>query len=145
VYRGFTYEFGKYGVQVLDNNDPHYKYTREGGIVYKQGTSGCTYQELKTYVQDYWNADYSLCDNNCQDFARGLLQLLASNCSKIRDLSQQNARLPQNLVTYFGQITVIECPQSYDTKMVQGGAVTSWTSATWISFILPTIMSICGL
>jgi hypothetical protein len=145
VYRGFTYEFGKYGVQVLDNNDPYYKYAREKGEVYRKETSDCTYQELKTYVQDYWNADYSLCDNNCQDFARGLLQLLATNCSKIRALSQQNGRLPQNLVTYFGQITVIECPQSYDTKMVQGGAVTSWTSATWISFILPTIMSICGL
>ena len=83
-YRGFTYEFGHYGLQVLDKNDPVYKYGPRGNSNITKydrvATSDCTYEELKMYMQ-YWKGDYHVCDHNCQDFARGLLRLLSSNCA----------------------------------------------------------------
>ena len=153
-YRGFTYEFGSYGLQVLDKNDPVYKYGPRGDSQItkydQEGTSDCTYEELKKYVQEYWNGDYDVCDHNCQDFARGLLRLLSSNCAQIRALPQKKKRdasLSPDLAAYFRQITVGNCTVDDDSNS-PNGAGTTGMGATWINAlvaILATIMSARGL
>ena len=99
-------------MQILDKNDPNYRYGPHGtseitGYEYK-GTSNCTFEELQTYVEDYWNGEYSLVGNNCQHFAGGLTTLLSNNCAEIRAYRPKRKRdvvLPDNLVAYFEQIT----------------------------------------
>ena len=84
-YRGFVYEFGSAGYQELDINDPNYKYGpgREKVTAEDlQGTSSCTRDEVTTFI-DKWlelNPNYHLIANNCQDFAKAVINELRSNC-----------------------------------------------------------------
>lgn len=84
-YRGFAYEFGTYGIQELDVNDPNYKYGPGREKVHSEeymGSSSCTREQVLSFV-DKWlraNPGYTLHDNNCQDFAQALLNQLSWNC-----------------------------------------------------------------
>ena len=93
TYRGFTYEFGlSYGVQVLDIADPSYKY--EGGreVKYTEvvGTSSCTWEDAKMFVQSWRNnKKYHFLTSNCQAFAKALADtLLHSPCARSRKRRQ---------------------------------------------------------
>ena len=85
-YRGFVYEFGPYGFQELDVNDPNYKYGPGREKVESedlQGSSSCTRNQIIRFT-DKWieaNPEYKRVANNCQDFAKALLGELRNNCS----------------------------------------------------------------
>ena len=86
-YRGFVYEFGSYGFQELDVNDPNYKYgpgREEVVYEHKEGSSSCTRDQIMRF-KDKWlkaNPKYKLFTNNCQDFAKALLHALGNNCTE---------------------------------------------------------------
>lgn len=72
-YRGFTYEFGpSYGVQILDVNDPDYKYknihdiTRNGIML--EGVSYCNWRDTTLFVNRWKSEDYPLFAANCNKF-----------------------------------------------------------------------------
>ena len=80
-YRGFTYEFGCSGVQILDTADPKYIYKnskkfKSKGIEYVE-SSYCTWQDATKFV-DGWNKKYNLWTHNCQHFAGGLIEHLTT-------------------------------------------------------------------
>ena len=84
-YRGFVYEFGSYGLQELDVNDPNYKYGPGRVEVLSedlQGTSSCTRDQIIRFNEKWLeaNPNYDLFTNNCQDFAIKLLKELGKNC-----------------------------------------------------------------
>ncbi|XP_031558405.1 uncharacterized protein LOC116294865 [Actinia tenebrosa] len=85
-YRGFAYEFGTYGAQELDVNDPNYKYgpgrekvVQEGRL----GASSCTRDDVLRYCDAFLkaNSDYEFWSNNCQHFFVFLEKLLRNDCS----------------------------------------------------------------
>lgn len=86
-YRGFIYEFGEsYGFQELDMNDPeNIKYGPRGRVKVatsmQMGISSCTRDEVLNFINKALDLKYKLCSNNCQDFARELMNFLASNCT----------------------------------------------------------------
>ena len=85
-YRGFVYEFGSYGFQELDVNDPNYKYGPGREKVDSedlQGSSSCTRDQIIRFTNKWIeaNPNYNLFANNCQDFAKALLRELRNNCS----------------------------------------------------------------
>ena len=96
TYRGFTYEFGRsYLVQVLDINDPKYKY-KDGqdvkGPLEHQGFSQCTWKDATTFCY-LFDDEYNWAFNNCQHFAKELLYtLLYGPCaSSQRKRSEQTS------------------------------------------------------
>ena len=87
-YRGFVYEFGAtYGFHELDVNDPNYKYGPGGEKVLSEdqmGRSSCTRDQVLSFV-DKWlqaNPEYKFFTNNCQHFAKRLMEELSMNCPK---------------------------------------------------------------
>ena len=85
-YRGFTYEFGSsYGVQILDVNDPGYKYANNTAVVKgisSDGTSKCSWEEATLFTRMWKKSDYGLFTKNCQHFAKALKVFLTeSSCS----------------------------------------------------------------
>ena len=70
TYRGFAYEFGcRYRVQILDVNDPNYKYKDGSDVRYEEkGTSQCTYEQTLPFTKA-WSKRYNVLTNNCQHFA----------------------------------------------------------------------------
>jgi len=82
-YRGFTYEFGKYGVQELDINDPNYKYDREWTAGWEiLGVSRCGRNDLWHFIR-MWNAfrsTYLWYANNCHSFTNAFIRYLVSDC-----------------------------------------------------------------
>ena len=69
-YRGFTYEFGcGYGVQILDLNDPNYKYKNKEVTYTLSGVSECTYNETLSFTKQ-WSLKFNILTHNCQYFAR---------------------------------------------------------------------------
>lgn len=75
-YRGFVYEFGcGYGVQILDKNDPNYKYRSTSVSFENVGTSTCTYEGVMIFTNK-WSKKYSLFTKNCQHFAKLLSEYL---------------------------------------------------------------------
>lgn len=104
-YRGFAYEFGKcFGVQELDVNDPKYKYGKPGldikgnTIVFyvkRMGSSSCKREEVLRF-NDKWkkeNPKYHLYNNNCQDYARELIDELHRNCRGKREQNEDDDNL----------------------------------------------------
>ena len=95
-YRGFTYEFGEsYGVQILDIDDPNYKYLNNRGLINERledvGESDCTWMQVQVII-DTFNKVYELDGNNCQDFAMQLKNCLTGpECSSAR--GKRHARL----------------------------------------------------
>ena len=78
TYRGFTYEFGcDYGVQILDLNDPNYKYQNKTVKYTNKGASECRYNETLIFTNK-WSSKYRLFTNNCQHFARALSEYLTT-------------------------------------------------------------------
>ena len=94
-YRGFTYEYGKsYFVQILDINDPKYKYKNNKdvkGELELQGFSQCTWEDATTFCRLFNASEYNIATNNCQHFAKELLKtLLTGPCaSSQRKRSEQ--------------------------------------------------------
>ena len=84
-YRGFAYEFGTYGWQELDVNDPNYKYGPGREKVKSEeymGSSSCTRDQVLAFNKRWLEANpkYNLFTNNCQHFAIKLLEELDRNC-----------------------------------------------------------------
>ena len=76
TYRGFTYEFGRlYDTQILDINDPNYKYLNGRSLnskgIESVGSSYCSRDDVLEFL-DSWNEEYSVSHNNCQHFAKAL-------------------------------------------------------------------------
>lgn len=94
TYRGLMYEFLDTGARVQDPSDPGYEYrpgARSSKVKEVVGYSSCTYQDVKRLI-DLWNQyeTYSLCSNNCQDFATGLGRYLTAedaDCTQYATLS----------------------------------------------------------
>jgi len=107
TFRGFTWEFGaSYLSQVLDINDPNYKYNRPTEHVKSmtyQGKSSCTYDDALKFLNDF-KQRYSLCTNNCQHFARGMITWLLSGCT-YRGKRQSNETMSE----YFTMISQDRC------------------------------------
>lgn len=86
-YRGFVYEFGaSYGTHELDVNDPNYKYGPRGEKILSEdlvGSSRCTRDQVNSFVKKWLEANpkYKLLSNNCQHFAKRLLEELGMNCA----------------------------------------------------------------
>ncbi|XP_078349555.1 uncharacterized protein LOC144634478 [Oculina patagonica] len=106
-YRGFVYEFGTYGFQELDINDPNYKYGPGREKVSSEeytGSSRCTRQQVLTFVGKWLHAnpEYRLFKNNCQHFAKRLLEELEMNCpNRIRrqDDNTESLKAPSECYT----------------------------------------------
>ncbi|KAJ7365294.1 hypothetical protein OS493_005398 [Desmophyllum pertusum] len=47
----------------------------------QMGISSCTRDEVLNFINKALDLKYKLCSNNCQDFARELMNFLASNCT----------------------------------------------------------------
>ena len=81
-YRGFTYEFGgSYGVQILDINDPVYKYINgqslKGRRIETVGSSYCTQADADLFASRWREKyTYSWYKKNCQHFAKAMQTLL---------------------------------------------------------------------
>ena len=97
-YRGFVYEFGiSYGLQELDVNDPNYKYGPGRVKVVSedlQGTSRCTRDQIIRFNEKWLeaNPEYYLLANNCQDFAKALLNELGNNCPNRKRRSNESLK-----------------------------------------------------
>lgn len=83
-YRGFTYEFGaSYGLQILDINDPNYKYKEVGTLnkngIRTVGESYCTWQDATKVARMWENKKYNLFTNNCKHFSDILKSFLTSS------------------------------------------------------------------
>ena len=122
-YRGFTWEFGKsYLTQILDINDPNYKYDRpeESSLiksVTSVGNSSCTYDQVLIFINDF-DKRYRLCSNNCQHFAKGLQQWLLNDCTyptKTYCTYPTNCRVKREtndtVSEYFAMISQEECSE----------------------------------
>ena len=100
-YRGFTYEFGKgYGVQILDVNDPDYKYRNNQNInsggINNAGNGYCTWEAATMFTQMWKKEDYQLDSNNCQHFADALKKLLTTgSCAQQQSLKKREDRMNQ--------------------------------------------------
>ena len=99
-YRGFTYEFGSsYGIQILDVNDPMYKYRNNqninsGGITI-EGNSYCTWEDASMFVEQY-DDNYNVLLNNCHDFVDGLLEMLTTtSCAEQQSFKKREDRMNQ--------------------------------------------------
>ena len=88
-YRGFVYEFGcKYSVQILDQNDPNFKYMDESAVTYEDiGDSICTYEETLQFTEE-WKRKYNLISSNCQHFADLLCRYLQTAKCQSSSLEQ---------------------------------------------------------
>ena len=79
-YRGFIYEFSRSGVEILDNNDPDYKYKDNKFINRRDftnvGSSFCTWEETTTFINTWSNMKYKLLTQNCQHFVTALQRYL---------------------------------------------------------------------
>ena len=84
TFRGLTYEYGKYGLLVHDQNDPKYKYANTKRVKWEYiGLSNCTYDEVMQFA-DAWvhESDYSAVMHNCQHFATALSGFILGNCAE---------------------------------------------------------------
>jgi len=71
-YRGFTYEFGpSYGVQILDVNDPDYKYLNQRNItrngIQNVGHSYCTWLDTTLFANRWHNDKHDIFTRNCEE------------------------------------------------------------------------------
>ena len=93
VYRGFTYEFGgSYGVQMLDNNDPNYKYKNLKMEKFDYvGISLCSLRQVAVFLNQWKNTySYKLLSCNCQNFACRLkAYLIKSPCHNRPNATKQ--------------------------------------------------------
>ena len=114
-YKGFTWEYGNYGLRVLDITDP--KYARQRAELGKAtlktiGSSSCTYEKALSFVQltgGRFSADrYKLFTNNCQDFAASFQRWLKSDCTKLRKKRTTNETA--DLTDYFMNLIDEGCP-----------------------------------
>ena len=108
-YKGFTWEFGEsYQVQILDINDPDYKYRRQSepvNSITQIGSSSCTYDQALAYANDF-NRRYCLCTNNCQHFAQGLSKWLQDDC-----IYRGKRQINETLSEYFTEISQQHCDE----------------------------------
>ena len=105
TYRGLMYEFGCYKPnehRVQDPNDPTYEYnTREITGKENVGSSICTYEEVKTFIEI--RRKYNLFLYNCQHFAQGLANYLVGDCKM--PLSRKRSDSEEELARYIFSIS----------------------------------------
>jgi len=111
-YRGFVYEFGSYGFQELDINDPNYKYGPGREKVVDQeymGTSRCTRDQLMRFINKWLeaNPNYNVVANNCQDFAKAVLRELEKNCpNRVRRQDEDKESFESSVSHQFCRLVV---------------------------------------
>ena len=112
-YRGFVYEYGcNYGVQILDLNDPKYKYNGINLDFENVGTSSCTYEQVLPFINS-WERKYNVLTHNCQHFAMKLSDYLqTAQCSGSRKRNTDElASFADNLVA-----NCKECCEAVDAE-----------------------------
>ena len=89
-YRGFTYEFApRYGVQILDVNDPDYKYLNQRNItrngIQNVGHSYCTWLDTTLFAERWQKGNHNIFTRKCEKFPTALLwYLIHGICSTHR-------------------------------------------------------------
>jgi len=91
-YKGFTYKFGPYKVQILDTNDNIYKYKGTSNKSLKAvGYSYCSFAEANIFARMWTMRKYHLVANNCQHFAKAFKKYLTTGmCSQKRWHTSRN-------------------------------------------------------
>ena len=148
-YRGFTYEFGpSYGVQILDVNDPDYKYFKNRGInengILLKGHSYCTWLDTTLFVARWKSDDYELFVRNCDKFATAMQQYLTHGiCSQPRIRKRQDRYnfLEYEIDVIFKDCSLVCC---YNSTTTSGGSGTK-TIAKIIPPLLTIIFVFLGL
>ena len=114
MYRGFMYEFGAYLTRVQDPNDPWYEYRNGGRAAYggeMVGESSCTYEEVGVFLTNWVN--YDLCSHNCQDFTKGLIEYLKTDCVNAR--RRRKRQSDEDFARYIFSIAGTNCENSLGT------------------------------
>ena len=114
VYRGFMYEFGRYGTRVQDPNDPKYEYgpgRRASRNPKRLGLSSCTYGQVMEFVTIWSKNPYKLFSRNCQHFVKGLGAYLTDNCSRAPS-RRQKSQSKEDFARYIFSIAGTNCTNS---------------------------------
>ena len=120
-YRGFTYELGSgYGVQILDLNDPNYKYKNKEVTYTKSGVSKCTYDETLSLTKQL-SPNYDIRSNNCQHFARDFSKLLKNAPCGSR--KRQSTNLDEYAEEVIDECT--DCCESESSSLLVSATYTS--------------------
>ena len=116
-YRGFVYEYGcNYGVQILDLNDPDYKYDGITVEFETAGSNSCTYGQVLPFTMS-WGRRYSIRKHNCQHFASKLAEYLkTAQCSGSRKRNTEE-------LTAFADNLVFNCTECCEVADTEGTAV----------------------
>ncbi len=137
TFRGLTYEFGKsYDVQILDVLDPIYKYINgrelNSGGIETVGSSYCTWEDATRFA-NRWDTDYSLFFNNCQHFARAMIEYLKeSPCNQpSSSRSKQVESLDNYITTLLANCSVVCCDT--ESSAYPTAAASAWVIAFGVS------------
>ena len=127
-YRGFTYEFGcGYGVQILDLNDPNYKYKNKEVTYTQSGVSECTYDETLPFTKQ-WSLKYNILTNNCQHFAREFSKYLKN--AQCGSRKRQSTNLDE-----YAEEVIDECTDCCESES-ESESSSLLVSATYTSVIM---------
>lgn len=134
-YRGFTYEFGKsYGVQILDINDPDYKYINNREInsegITNEGYGHCTWVDATVFTSMWKQEDYGLITNNCQHFAAALKKFLTTGtCAELPSRRQRQDRMSQLEAEIDAILTDCDIVCCYSNNTITSSGASSSSSA----------------
>ncbi len=81
-YRGFTYEYLRTGVEILDIVNPFlYRYRNDRGVSKFRtvGYSSCTYEDVDTITAIWDQKSYDLISDNCISFSEAMVRFLMSD------------------------------------------------------------------
>ena len=122
MYRGFTYEFGEsYSLQILDINDPDYKYINGRNLnnrgIETLGTSYCSREDASMFLEMWRNSEYNVNGRNCQDFAEQYFAIFLTGtdpqgCNN--PPSKRKKRQASDLRAYINSV-LIDC-SNYETS-----------------------------
>ena len=145
TYRGFTYEFGmSYGVQILDINDPDYKYINGRSLnsngIETVGRSYCTQADADQFASIY-DDRYSLNSNNCQHFTIALQEhLLRTSCNQPPSTrgKRQGADLVNEINAILTNCSIVCCDDD------NSSAVPTVTTNIWMSLLSVLVFIVIG-
>lgn len=146
MYRGFSYEFGKfYPLQILDINDPDYKYINDREInkrgIETIGPSYCSREDASMFLTMWRSSRYKVNGNNCQDFAQAFAVFLSGSggCNQPPSSRKKRQADDDDLGAYIDSIltdcSIVCCYSS--SSPTAASVVTMVLSA--IAFVLITI------
>ncbi len=142
TYRGFTYEFGTYGVQILDTIDPMYKYSNGQGLnsngVETVGSSYCTWEDATRFANG-WDTRYVLLRRNCQHFSIAMKTYLFDERSCNQPPSRRQKRqddLEQYIDQLLSNCSVVCCDNNNSAFPTAAASVLTTILIIGIVFLL---------